>query len=249
MNFQPSRISNKWIDRMIILNFIIVIGFASLSHVCHAADKILLAYAFAIAEESSRESQEYHFSDRLVYNYTPNPALRFLEGKKFEKGEIASFVKSMLVESRLQRVPRLRVISVADHLWINTEASAVMAGAARDEIDILLFFKIKSIALVQAINQGKTLFRYNRDKPDETVTYDYFYNILGDVALIDVKKNSVIYRNSLNGLDFQPPHQKTKENVQQLLYRTALELGDLLHDVIKNNRDLVQQASLPPHEN
>lgn len=197
--------------------------------------KPLIAFAFTINMNSTKESQQQPFVDKLNFNYTPNPALLFLEGKKFTKKEATKFVKRLIRFSKLYKAKVNGKFLFSEKKWLNETAAKVLNEAAKNSVNIIFYLDIKSCALVKSINQTKTLFRYDRKHPKDTITYDYFYNLNGEIALIDVAKKTIIFQKSLKGLDFFSPKQSNKDNFPALLGLTAQDLGDRLYKVLSKH--------------
>lgn len=204
-----------------------------------SADKTLM-YVFTIAENSSEESQETPFSEKLTFNYSQNPDLKFLEGKTFDEKEIQNFVNRLLKTSKLTKLKKKEMIRESDTILVNVPAKEIMERAKTEGVNYIIYLDIKSFALVKSINQGKTLFRFNRNKPEETTIYDYFYNVRGDVAFIDVAREAVIFRRTIAGLDYEAPRQQKMEDVDFIFYLSAEKLGDLLFTVIKEQLEEIK---------
>jgi len=201
-----------------------------------SSEDFQLAYAFTFNMNSTKESQDHPFREKLSFNYSPNPSLRFLEGKELSESDVQSFVRRLLGTSKLKKLTGKKWVRIADQIWINTPAKNVLSEAQSKNISMICYLNMKSCALVQAINQGKTLWRYDRDKPEKTIIHDYFYNIRGDVALIRTQQRKIVFQRTLAGLDFLPPTQTDVNNLNSLFYLTAEKLGDTLFDVIKENQ-------------
>jgi len=198
-----------------------------------------LAFVFSVNMASTKESQKYPFRDKLYYNYSPNPDLRFIEGKNFSDEEARQLVSQFLESSKIQRITRNEWFSLSEKVWLNTPASQVMAEAKQHNIHTLFFVDIQSWALVQSINQQKTLFLYNKDKPEKTTIYDYFYNVRGQLALINVEHDAVLYQKTLTGIDFNSPRDTKIQSKDELFSKTVRALGDVIFDIIRGQKDTV----------
>ncbi|MBN2384834.1 hypothetical protein JXQ70_18330 [bacterium] len=199
----------------------------------------LIGFVFSINMASTRESQEFPFRDRLVYNYSPNPDLRFIEGKNFTNEEALQAVRYLLDFSKLSKLHGREWFSLSDKVWLNTPAEQVMTEAAALSIHTLFFIDLQSCALVQSINQQKTLFLYNSKKPEQTTVYDYFYNIRGRVALINVEHGKLLFQKTTNGLDFLSPRESKVDSKDALFRKMLNQFGDTLYNVLKEQHELV----------
>jgi hypothetical protein len=199
-----------------------------------------VAFVFTINVNSTKESQEYPFQDRLVFNYSPDPGLRFVEGTQFSDEALRLNTKTILSSEGMQKIESKRWLNRSARVWVNAPSSTVMEEAAAAGVNTLCYLHLKSCALVQQINQGKTLFKFNRDKPDKTTAYDYFYNLVGEVGLIDVKKKQIFFQRTLGGLDYDAPKQKNSEHLDELLNKTMESLGDLLSGVLNDHKAEIQ---------